>query len=241
MQPRALRVASLTRKGEPLDTTTEIETPEARDRRACYPRGMTAPARKLAPAATLEDLLAIPEDERRHELVEGSIVEKGAATGEHGAAQRKLSAHIDPYDQRPGGRRPGGWWFATEVDVYFDPANTFRPDVAGWRRDRVPRRPQGVPVMTRPDWICEILSTNKRNDLIKKKRVYHRHEVPHYWIVDPERETLTVYRWARDGYVEVLVAERGEEVRPEPFDAVPLQVGVLFGDDEEEPEQDDAP
>ena len=197
---------------------------------------MTARAPKAAELATLEDLLAIPEAERRHELIEGSIVEKGAATGEHGAAQRKLSAHIDPYDQRPGGRWPGGWWFATEVDIYFDPANTFRPDVVGWRRDHVPERPRGRPIMVRPDWICEILSTNERNDLIRKKRVYHRHQVQHYWIIDPERETLMVYRWGQDGYVERLVAERGEEVCAEPFDAIPLQVGVLFGDDE-----DDAP
>lgn len=193
---------------------------------------MTARAPKAAELATLKDLLAIPEAERRHELIEGSIVEKGAATGEHGAAQRKLSAHIDPYDQRPGGRWPGGWWFATEVDIYFDPANTFRPDVVGWRRDHVPERPRGSPIMVRPDWICEILSTNERNDLIRKKRVYHRHQVQHYWIIDPERETLMVYRWGQDGYVERLVAERGEEVCAEPFDAIPLQVGVLFGDDE---------
>ena len=193
---------------------------------------MTARAPKAAELATLKDLLAIPEAERRHELIEGSIVEKGAATGEHGAAQRKLSAHIDPYDHRPGGRWPGGWWFATEVDIYFDPANTFRPDVVGWRRDHVPERPRGSPIMVRPDWICEILSTNERNDLIRKKRVCHRHQVQHYWIIDPERETLMVYRWGQDGYVERLVAERGEEVCAEPFDAIPLQVGVLFGDDE---------
>ncbi len=200
---------------------------------------MTARAPKIAHLATLADLLAIPEAERRHELIEGSIVEKGAATGEHGAAQRKLSAHVDPFDQRPGGRRPGGWWFATEVDVYFDPANTFRPDVVGWRRDRVLERPRGIPIMARPDWLCEILSTNKRNDLITKKRVYHRHQVPHYWIIDPERETLTVYRWGQDGYVEILVAEPGEEVRAEPFEAISLQVGVLFGDDEiDEPSEE---
>ena len=200
---------------------------------------MTARAPKAAGFATLKDLLEIPEAERRHELIDGSIVEKGAATGEHGAAQRKLSAYVDPYDQRPGGRRPGGWWFATEVDVYFDPANTLRPDVVGWRRDHVPERPRGIPIMVRPDWICKILSTNKRNDLIKKKRVYHRHQVPYYWIIDPERETLTVYRWGQDGYVELLVAERGEEVRAAPFDATPLQVGVLFGDDEaDEPVQE---
>ncbi len=63
---------------------------------------------------------------------------------------------------------------------------------------------------------------------------YHRHQVPHSWIVDPEQETLLVYRWAAEGYVEVLVAERGDEVRPEPFEAVPLMVGVLFGDDDDE-------
>ncbi len=195
---------------------------------------MTAAGRKVKGGATLEDLLAIPESERHHELIEGTIFEKGAATGEHGAAQRKLSAYIDPYDQRPGGRRPGGWWFATEVDVYFDAANTLRPDVVGWRRDRVPERPRGVPILVRPDWVCEILSTNKRTDLIKKKRVYHRHQVPHYWIIDPEQETLVVYRWGQDGYIEVLVAERDEVVHAEPFDAMPLRVGVLFGDDEDD-------
>lgn len=203
---------------------------------------MTAPAR-VPRLATVDDLLAIPEDERRHELIEGSIVEKGAASGEHGTVQRKLSVHIDPFDHRPGGRRPGGWWLATEVDVDFDPANTLCPDVIGWRRDRAPERPRGIPVMVRPDWVCEILSTNRRNDVIKKKRVYHRHKVWHYWIIDPAEETLAVYRWAADGYVEVLAAERGERVRAEPFEVIPLQVGVLFGDDADDGDhaEDDQP
>jgi Uma2 family endonuclease len=191
---------------------------------------MPGPAEKLA---TVEDLFAIPEAERRHELIEGVIQPKGAASGRHGAAQRKLAAHVDPFDRRPRGGDPGGWWLATEVDVYFDPANTFRPDVVGWRRDRVPRQPEEVLVEARPDWVCEILSTNRRNDLVRKKRVYHRHQVPHYWILDPDEGTLTVYRWSADGYLELLIAERGEEVRPEPFEAIPLRVGALFGDDEE--------
>jgi Uma2 family endonuclease len=189
---------------------------------------MPGPAEKLA---TTDDLFAIPEADRRHELIEGVIEPKGAASGRHGAAQRKLSAHVDPFDRRPGSGGPGGWWFATEVDVFFDPANTFRPDVVGWRRDRVPRQPEEVLVEVRPDWVCEILSTNRRNDLVRKKRVYHRHQVPHYWILDPDEGTLTVYRWSADGYVEILVAERGEEVRPEPFEAIPLRVGALFGDE----------
>jgi len=181
----------------------------------------------------LDDLLAIPEDERRHELIDGSIEPKGAASGRHGAAQRKLSGYVDPFDRRPGGKNPGGWWFATEVDIYFDPANTFRPDVVGWRRDRVARQPEETLIEVRPDWICEILSTNRRNDLIKKKRVYHRHKVPHYWILDPDETTLTVYRYTTDAYLEILIAERGEAVHPEPFDALLLRVGALFGDDDE--------
>lgn len=89
-------------------------------------------------------------------------------------------------------------------------------------------------MLIRPDWICEVLSTNRRNDLIKKKRAYHRHEVGHYWLVDPVEETLAVYRWHQDGYVEVLIADREERVRAEPFAAIELKVGVLFGEDDDE-------
>lgn len=180
----------------------------------------------------MDDLFAIPEEERRHELIDGVIEPKGAASGRHGAAQFRLAAHVDPFNRRPGGMDPGGWWFATEVDIYFDETNTFRPDVVGWRRDRVPHQPEDVLIKERPDWICEILSTNRRNDLIKKKRVYHRHQVPHYWILDPSEATLTVYRYTPDAYLEILIAERGETVHPEPFDAIELPVGALFGDEE---------
>ncbi len=187
-------------------------------------------------SATLEDLLAIPEDHRRHELVEGQIVERGAATGEHGAAQFTVAGFTGPFNRRSGGRWPGGWWCGISVDIYFDPANTLCPDVAGWRRDRVSERLQGLPVRVRPDWVCEILSTNRRYDVVKKKRVYQRFEVPYYWIVDPAEETLSVLRWSQDGYVEILTAERSETVRAEPFEAMPLQVGIFFGDDEKDDE-----
>ena len=186
---------------------------------------------------TVEDLFAIPEEERRRvELIEGVLEERSAPTGEHGGAQAKLAAFVGPFHRRPGGARPGGWWFVTEVEVYLDPKNTFRPDVTGWRRERCPERPRGTPVRQRPDWICEILSTNRSRDTVKKLRVYQRHHVDHYWIVDPEAETLTVYRWGDAGYVTALVADRHELVHAEPFDAIPLRVGVLFGDDDEDAE-----
>jgi Uma2 family endonuclease len=186
------------------------------------------------PVATIHDLLAIPESHRRHEVIDGILVEKEAASGRHGGAQARLSRALGPYDRRPGGRWPGGWWFATEVEIQFEDTQVFRPDIAGWRRERLAELPAEVPITILPDWICEILSKNKRNDLIKKKRVYHHHQVRHYWIIDPVEETLAVYRWHSDGYVEVAIADRSESIRAEPFDAIELRIGVLFGDDADE-------
>jgi Uma2 family endonuclease len=183
--------------------------------------------------ATLEDLLAIPEEERRHEIIDGELVEKGAASGEHGRAQADLVTALNSrFGRRPGGRWPGGWWFATEVEILFPRGQIFRPDIVGWRRERVPEPPTGVPLSILPDWVCEILSTNRRNDLIKKKRSYQQSHIPHYWILDPAEETLTVHRWGPDGYIEVLAAQREERVRAEPFNAVELHVGLFFGDEE---------
>ena len=182
--------------------------------------------------AGLDDFLAIPEHERFHELVEGAIVEKAAPTGEHGSAQAGVVGAILPaYQRRLGGGGPGGWWIATEVEVLLPP-EIVRPDVVGWRRERVPERPTGFPVRDRPDWVCEVISPSNANvDTVKKLRLYQRAELPHYWLVDPRDATLTVMRWSADGYVTVIRAERGETVRPEPFGEIEVAVGTLFGDD----------
>lgn len=186
-----------------------------------------------ARAATLEDFLAIPEERRFHELLGGAIVEKATPSGEHGDAQAGVVSAVRPAYQRPPGHGgPGGWWIATEVEVLLPNDELVRPDVAGWRRERSPARPTGTPVRLRPDWICEVVSpSNANTDTVKKLRAYHHAGVPHYWIVDPRDATLTVMRWSEPGYLMVLRAERGETVRPEPFDAVELAVGTLFGDD----------
>jgi Uma2 family endonuclease len=100
----------------------------------------------------------------------------------------------------------------------------------------MPERPTGTVVTVRPDWICEIVSqSHASDDTVRKKRIYHQHQVPHYWLLDPVRETLSVLRWSPDGFIEVLSAMRGERVRAEPFDAIELSMGVFFGDDDDEP------
>lgn len=188
------------------------------------------------PAAEV-DLLALPEQGRGFELIDGELVEKQGGF-RHGRAQFNLAGLLTPYRRGGGGSdRPHGWWFLTEQLAGFSPSQVLRPDVAGWMRERLPEPPEDddAVVRMRPDWVCEIISPRKAaNDLVRKKRVYHQHEVPYYWIVDPRDETLTVLQWTARGYLEILAAQRGERVRAEPFPALDLQVGVLFGDDDAE-------
>ena len=184
-------------------------------------------------AATLDDFWAIPEAERFHELMSGELVQKAAPSGEHGAAQASIVGAIHaPFQRPPGGGGLGGWWIATEVEVLLETGDVVRPDVLGWRREGCPERPSGTPVRLRPDWSCEIVSpSNAKEDTVRKLRLYHRVGIPHYWIVDPRDSTLTVMRWSADGYVTLTRAERTELIRAEPFQAIELAVGALFGDD----------
>lgn len=201
---------------------------------AGYRSGMRAP-HKLD---TVAEWLALPE-ERRVELLGGTLVEKAAPSSEHGLAQACLAGALSPeFNRRGGGHgQAGGWWILTEVDVELSPQDVFRPDLVGWRRERMPRLPTGRPVTAQPDWVCEILSSStRRHDTVVKLRRYHRAGVGHYWLVDPDDRTLTVLRHEADGYKVVLTALGDETVRAEPFEALELQVGVLFGD-----EPDDQP
>src|SRR5204863_75200 len=80
--------------------------------------------------------------------------------GEHGGSQAELVGELVPsFGRGPGGRGPGGWWFATEVEVRLG-EQVCRPDIVGWRRDKVPERPRGTLVSIVPDWTCEILSNS---------------------------------------------------------------------------------
>ena len=198
---------------------------------------MAAPALKPQSPALEPDLLALPDEGRGFELVDSEIIQKQAGF-RHGRAQFSLAGLLAPYRRSSGGGsgRPGGWWFATEQLVAFSPTQVLRPDLTGWLRGRLSEPPEeeDAVVRIRPDWVCEIISPRKAaHDLIHKKRIYHQHQVPHYWLIDPRDESLTVLEHTAKGYLEILAAQRGERVRAELFPNVELQVGVLFGDDEQ--------
>jgi Uma2 family endonuclease len=185
--------------------------------------------------ASWSDLLAIPESERFHEVIDGELVRKAVPSARHGGAQAQLVVEIGgPYGRRGRGG-PGGWRFATEVEIQFEDHQIYRPDVAGWLRERLPELPAEVPILVRPDWVCELLSpSNAQNDLVKKMRTYRRCRVPHYWIIDPLAETLQAYRWTPDGYLLVEAAQGDDPVQAEPFREVTFSVrSLIAGDDGE--------
>jgi Uma2 family endonuclease len=180
---------------------------------------------------TIEDWRALPDD-ARIELIDGEFVEKAAPTFEHGRTQRKLGSALDGYDRKVGGSGPGGWWLGSEIDIVLD-GRVYRPDISGWRRERVPAPVKQRPVPVRPDWICEIVSdTNRTTDTVTKLTRYHQAGVPHYWILDQYEQKLTVHRHTADGYVVVLTAAAPARVRAEPFGEIELDIGELLGLDE---------
>jgi hypothetical protein len=174
------------------------------------------------------------DGDERVEIHRGIAVPKEAARFEHNDAQGGITFALrGPFQRPPGSGGPGGWWIATEPEVAY-PGWTFLHDLAGWRRERVPSKPTGCPVTVAPDWVCEILSTNRRHDTVTKFEVLRGAGVGHYWLVDVDARELVVHRlegsaWIRAGAF--VASTPGERARIEPFDAVELEIAVLFGDD----------
>jgi len=185
--------------------------------------------------ATEADFFAIPEEERFHELYGGELVQRALPSGWHGAAQVRLSSSIRAYNRRVGGPEgPGGWRFASEVETRLAEGIIVRPDLAGWRRERLPAFPETGPIDVRPDWVCEILSrSNTARDPWDELRLYHQAEIPHDWVLDPEHHTLRVHRFAEPGYQVILDVGSEAVVRAEPFQDIELRVSELFDDDDD--------
>jgi Uma2 family endonuclease len=183
-------------------------------------------ARKLA---TYDDLLALDEDARA-EVIRGAVQLQPSALPKHSKIQGALRRYLGgPFDDDDGRGGPGGWWILLEVDVRLSPHDIVRPDLAGWRRPRLPDPWDMRPIDVVPDWVCEITSpSNARHDRLVKARLYLESGVPHLWLVDPEVRVLEAL--VRDGnrWIESGRFGDGDTVSIPPFDAIELEVGRLF-------------
>ncbi|MCX6551955.1 MAG: Uma2 family endonuclease [Acidobacteria bacterium] len=178
--------------------------------------------------ATYDDLVALP-DIVVAEIVDGELHASPRPAPEHARTYSSLGVLIGgPYDHGIGG--PGGWWILDEPELHFG-RDVLVPDLAGWRRNRMPRLPATAYFPLAPDWICEILSPSTAIlDRSKKLAIYARESVSHAWLIDPTARTLEVLR-LEAGRWTILATHGGADiVRAEPFAEVAMELGSLWAD-----------
>lgn len=121
-----------------------------------------------------------------------------------------------------------GWWICLQPEIQLGPGLGARPDLAGWRRDRLPQLPQEA-FSTRPDWVAEILSPgNHARDRVELRRRYGACEVPFLWLLDPEERVLEGFAWDEGMWILLGAWTEGDRVGLLPFERVDIDIGGLF-------------
>lgn len=161
------------------------------------------------------------------EIVGGELYATPRPAPRHADACSGLGAALrGPFDRARGG--PGGWRILFEPELHLG-GDVLVPDLAGWRRERLPTLPEDAYFVLAPDWVCEVVSpATAALDRTKKLAVYAREEVPHAWLVDPLARTLEVVRLEEDRWLIAFTAAGFEIVRAEPFAAIELDLSLLW-------------
>ena len=163
------------------------------------------------------------------EIVDGELFASPRPRPRHSVAASVLGAQLNPpFHLGRGG--PGGWWILFEPELHFG-EDVLVPDIAGWRRERLPAVPDEAHFTLAPDWICEVLSPhNERHDRVRKMPVYAREGVSHAWLVDPIDRTVEVLRLEAGQWSAVRTYRGDEIVRAQPFVAVEIDLLPLWGE-----------
>jgi len=182
--------------------------------------------------ATYEDLVKLP-DHLVAEIVDGELHASPRPAPRHVNAGSIIGGRlVPPFHEGHGG--PGGWWILDEPELHLGD-NVLVPDLAGWRRARMPRLPATAYFPLAPDWICEVLSPSTLQlDRVRKLTTYAGASVAHAWLVDPAAQTLEVLRLDRGRWT-ILATHAGlEVVRAEPFHEVQFPLQSLWADTSDE-------
>jgi Uma2 family endonuclease len=186
---------------------------------------MAAPTVKRR--ATYEDLMAVP-DHKVAEILDGELHVSPRPAIPHAIASTRLGGDIiGPFDAGRGG--PGGWWILFEPELHFG-EDVLVPDLAGWRKERLPQLPSGAFFTAAPDWVCETVSPSTEHiDRGKKLRIYAREGVRNIWLINPATATLEVYRLEAGRWVLLDTHSGDVAARIEPFDAIEIDLERLWG------------
>lgn len=177
--------------------------------------------------ATYEDLMQVPENQVA-EIIHGQLYVWPRPGGMHARFASALGMDIGPpYDRGRGG--PGGWWILDEPEVHLS-EHVLVPDLAGWRRERLPVIPRDHIFTVPPDWVCEVLSpSTARVDRAKKLPIYVRHEVDYAWIVDPVIQTVEIMHRVTNHWIVEAVFGGDDVMRAAPFEEAVIDLASIWG------------
>ena len=173
--------------------------------------------------ATYDDLVKVP-DTMVAEIIDGELITNPRPAIPHAHAGSTIGIDLGVAFHGPPGtpERPGGWWILYEPELHLG-ADVLVPDLAGWRRDRLPVLPNVAAMTQAPDWACEVVSPSTGAiDRGHKMRIYAREGVGHLWLVDPIARTLEIYRLDEARWIVAATHDGDDVVRAEPFAAIEL-------------------
>ena len=178
--------------------------------------------------ATYQDVLDAPEH-KVAEIVNGELRLSPRPAAPHTAVHSSLFGEVQPpFGRGRGG--PGGWVFLFEPALHLGD-DILVPDLAGWRRERMPHVPDAAFFTLAPDWVCEVISLSRESyDRIEKMPIYAAAGVSFAWLVNPTRHTVEAYRLIDGKWTVVGLHKDTERARIEPFEAIELDLAMLWID-----------
>lgn len=185
---------------------------------------MSDPAQRLA---TYQDVLDAPPH-LVAEVIAGELHLHPRPAKPHAAAAAALGEELGPPFERARGG-PGGWTILDEPELHLG-ADILVPDLGGWRAERMPELVDDEPFFRlAPDWACEVLHPRTAQyDRTDKLGIYAREQVRWAWLVDPLQRTLEALRLEAGRWMLLGTWRHEMHVRAEPFDAIELELGVLW-------------
>ena len=178
--------------------------------------------------ATYADLQRVP-DHLVAEIVDGELYTTPRPALRHALTGSSLGDELlSPFQKGRGG--PGGWWILDEPELHLA-SDILVPDLAGWRRERLPVVPDEAYLTLAPDWLAEILSpSTARLDRVKKLGVSGPERVAHVWLLDPATRILEVMALEAGRWVIHATFGQDERVRAVPFDAIEIDLAQIWGE-----------